>query len=132
MSIFYSEGGAMYNQITLVGTMTEHPKEMFDPTGKQAAIISLQVSLPPDAQPTYWGLVYDLRSPDWPTGSDIFLVICREPLLIEKCLRSLQKGDVICVEGCLVLTLLRSHEDLVPLAEILASNIVLITKAASK
>jgi hypothetical protein len=51
-------------------------------------------------------------------------VICRDQLLVERCLQSLHKGDVICIEGRLVLTLLRSDGDLVPLAEILASDVI--------
>jgi single-stranded DNA-binding protein len=121
----------MYNRITLIGTITKNPQEMFDPDGNEAALISLKVPPPPDAPPTHWGLVYDLRAPDWPVGDDTFLVICQDRLLIERCLKSLHKGDVVCVEGRLVLTLLRTNGDLVPLAEILANDVILLTKHSS-
>jgi single-stranded DNA-binding protein len=123
----------MYNKITLIGTMAERPQEMYDPDGNRCACISLNVPPPSDAPPTYWGLVFDLRPPGcgsgWPVGDATFLVVCRVQLLIEKCLQSLHKGDVVCVEGRLVLTLLCSDEDLVPLAEILASEVILLKEA---
>lgn len=121
----------MHNRITLIGTLADHPQERVDPDGNRAALLSLKVPPPPDAPPTYWGLVYDLRSPDWPTGEDTFLVICRERVLVERCFQSVHKGDLICVEGRLVLTFLRSHGALVPLAEILASDVILLTEHSS-
>jgi single-stranded DNA-binding protein len=122
----------MYNRITLIGTLTDHPQERIDPHGNGAALLSLKVPPPPDAPPTYWGLVYDVRSSDWPTGEDTFLVICRDRLLRERCVQDLHQGDIICVEGRLVLTLLRSNGDLVPLAEILASEVILLTRHTSE
>jgi len=121
----------MYNRITLVGTMADRPQEMYDPDASRWVCISLNVLPPPDAPPTHWGLVFDLRSPDWPVGDETFLVICRDHVLVEKCLKSLQKGDVICVEGRLVLTLLRSEGQLLPLAEILASDVIPLTEHSS-
>jgi hypothetical protein len=116
----------MYNRITLIGTMVDRPQEMYDTDANRYISISLKVPPPPDAPPTHWGGVYDLRGPDWPTGDDTFLVICRDLLLVKKCLKVLHKGDLIGVEGRLVLTLLRSDGDLVPLAEILASEVILL------
>lgn len=125
----------MYNKITLIGTMADHPQAKYDPDANLSVCISLIVPPPPDAFPTYWGLVFDLRPPGsgsgWPTGDDTFLVIVRDPELVERCLQSLHKGDVICVEGRLVLTLLRSDGDIVPLAEVLASDVILLTKDAN-
>lgn len=121
----------MYNRITLIGMLTDDPQERIDPDGNRAALLSLKVPPPTDAPPTYWGLVYDLRSPDWPTGEDTFLVICRDRALMERCLHSFHQGDVACVEGRLVLTCLRSNGDLVPLAEILASDVILLTEHTS-
>lgn len=77
-------------------------------------------------------LCYDLRDPDWPRGDDTFLIICHDSLLIEMCLKPLHKGDMICIEGRLVLTLLRSGTDLVPLAEILASTVLLLKETAEE
>jgi len=122
----------MYNRITLIGTLTDSPEEEIDPEGNRAALLSLKVPPPPDAPPTHWGLFFDLRSPDWPTGEDAFLVICRDRLLIERCLYGFHPGDIVCVEGRLVLTLLRSDGDLVPLAEILASEVIPLTEHASE
>jgi hypothetical protein len=125
----------MHNKITLIGTMADRPQEMYDPDANRCVLISLIMLPPPDAPPTHWGLTFDLRPPGsgsgWPVGDDTFLVIGHYPLLVEKCLQSLHKGDVICVEGRLVLTLLRSDGDIVPLAEILASDVILLTKDVS-
>jgi len=121
----------MHNRITLIGTLADHPQESIDPDGNRAALLSLKVPPPPDAPPTYWGLVYDLRSPDWPTGEDTFLVIYRERELVEWCFQSVHKDDLICVEGRLVLTFLNSDGDLVPLAEILASDVILLREHSS-
>lgn len=122
----------MYNKITLIGTVAERPQEMYDPDGNRCVCISLNVPPPPDAPPTHWGLVFDLRpsgcGSGWPVGDETFPVICRTQLLVEKCLQSLHEGNIICVEGRLVLTLLRSGGDLVPLAEILASDVILLTE----
>ena len=118
----------MYNKIILIGTMIDHPQEMYDTDARRCICISLKVLPPPDAPPTHWGLIFDLRDPDWPIGDDTFLVICRDPLLVEKCLKSFSKGDVVCVEGRLVLTQLRSGGDLLPLAEILASEVLLLSE----
>lgn len=121
----------MYNRITLIGMLTDDPQERIDPDSNRAALLSLKVPPPTDVPPTYWGLVYDLRSPDWPTGEDTFLVICRDRALIERCLHSFHQGDVACVKGRLVLTCLHSNGDLVPLAEILASDVILLTEHTS-
>jgi hypothetical protein len=59
-------------------------------------------------------------------------VICQDLLLAERCLNALHVGDLICVEGRLVLTLLRSDGNLVPLAEILASDVILLKEAEEK
>jgi len=56
----------------------------------------------------------------------LYLVICRDALLVEKCVISLHKDDLVCIEGRLVLTHSRIDGDLVPLAEILASNAILL------
>ncbi len=122
----------MYNRITLIGAMVGRPQEMYDADANRYVYISLKVTPPPDAPPTYWGGVYDLRDPDWPLGDDTFLVICRDLLLAERCLKSLHKGDLVCIEGRLVLTLLRSDADLVPLAEILASDVLLLKETAEE
>src|SRR5579859_156010 len=114
-----------------VGTMADHPPKIYHPDANKYVSISLKVPSPPNAPPTYWGLVYDLRSPDWPVGHDTFLVICREHSLVDKCLESFHKGDVVCIEGSLVLTLLPSDGDLVPLAEILACDVILLTEHSS-
>lgn len=118
----------MYNRIILIGTIVDDPEEIYAPDASRAVYLSLKVSLPPDASPTYWGLIYDLRPPGlssgWTVGDDTFLVICRDSLLIERCLRSFHKADVVCVEGRLVLTLLRCDGEPVPLAEILANDVI--------
>lgn len=119
----------MYNRITLIGTIVDHPEEMYDMNGNRHVYLSLNIPPPPDAPPTYWGGIYDLHNPDRSAGDDTFPVICRDPLLIERCLNVLHKNDLICVEGRLVLTLLRSERDLVPLAEILASDVILLKEA---
>jgi single-stranded DNA-binding protein len=122
----------MYNRITLVGTIVDDPQEKYDPDANRAVCIALKVPPPPDAPPTHWGLVFDMHSgSDWPTGDDTFLVICRNNLLGERCLQSLQEGDLVCVEGRLVLTLLNSDGTQVPLAEILASEVILLSRNAS-
>jgi hypothetical protein len=123
-----SKGFIMYNRITLIGTIVDHFKLIFDPFGERTLFFELHVSLPPDAPPTHWGLVYDLRGPGgaYPVGNEDVPIICRKPLLTERCFQSFHKGDLVCVEGRLVLTLLRSDADLVPLAEILASDVLLI------
>jgi hypothetical protein len=108
----------------LIGTLIDHPQDTYDTDANKVLSISLKVAPPPDAPPTYWGVIYDLRSPDWPRGDDTFLIISRDLLLIDRCMQSLHKGDLVCVEGRLVLTLLRSGGDLVPLAEILANEII--------
>ncbi|HTI13737.1 MAG TPA: hypothetical protein VL461_04080 [Dictyobacter sp.] len=54
-------------------------------------------------------------------------MIGQDPALVERCLRSLQKGTVVCIEGRLVLTLLRGREGLLPLAEILAHDVIPLT-----
>ncbi len=64
-------------------------------------------------------------------NDDTFLVICRDPFLIEKCPNVLHKSDLVCVKGRLVLTLVRSGEDLVPLAEILVSDVILVSSLSS-
>jgi hypothetical protein len=122
----------MHNRITLIGTMADHPQEMYDTDANRYVYISLNVPPPPDAPPTHWGGIYDLRDPDWPRGDDTFLIICRDSLLIETCLKSLRKGDLVCIEGRLVLTLLRNSNDLVPLAEILASTVLLLKETAEE
>jgi hypothetical protein len=121
----------MYNRITLVGIMADHPREMYDTDANRYICLSLQVLPPPDAPPTHWGGIYDLRAPNWTAGEDTFLVICRDPLLVKRCGTSLHKGDVVCVEGRLVLTYLRCSRDPVPLAEILASDVIVLTEHSS-
>jgi Single-strand binding protein family len=121
----------MYNKVILIGTMADRPQEMYDTDVHRHVYISLKVSPPSDAVPTYWGGVYDLRDSDWPIGADTFPVICRDPLLVERCLKSFNKGDIVCVEGRLVLTVLRSDRDLVPLVEILASEVLLLSEHSS-
>jgi hypothetical protein len=116
----------MYNKITLIGTLIDHPEEMYDTDANRCMYFSLNVPPPPDAPPTHWGLHFDLRIRDWPRGDGIFLVISRDLLLVERYLSSLHKGDMVCVEGRLVLTPLRALGELVPLAEILASEIILL------
>lgn len=116
----------MLNRITLIGTMMDDPGILYDPNGSRCVYFSLNVPPPHYAPPTYWGMVFDLRGPDWPTGEDSFLVICRDVVLVEKCVNSLHKDDLVCIEGRLVLTHLRSDADLVPLAEILASDVILL------
>lgn len=120
----------MYNRITLVGILMDHPQEMFDPDGNRAVLLELKVPPPADAPPTHWGLVFDLRGPQWPTGEETFLVVCRERVLLERCLSSFHQGDLLCVEGRLVLTFLHSDGAIVPLAEILASDVMLLTEHA--
>jgi hypothetical protein len=126
----------MYNKMTLIGTMKDHPHEMYDTDAHRYVYMSISIPPPPDAPPTHWAGIYDLRPPGngsgWSVGDDTFLVICRDPLLIETCLQSLHKGDLICIEGRLVLTLLESDADVVPLAEILASNVLLLKEAMEK
>jgi hypothetical protein len=116
----------MYNKITLIGMLTDHPKEIYDTDANKFLCILLKVSPPPDSPPTYWGVEYDLRAPDWPRGDDTFLVISRDLLLIERCIKTLHKGDIICVEGRLVLTPFLVNRNLVPLAEILTHEILLL------
>jgi single-stranded DNA-binding protein len=118
----------MYNRIILIGSLVDHPQDYYDPDGNKFLCMQIKVPPPPDAPPTYWGTIYDLRGLDWPRGEDTFLVICRDHLLVERCLQTLRKGDVVCVEGRLVLTLLRSEGELLPLAEILASDVFLLTE----
>jgi hypothetical protein len=114
----------MFNRITLVGTMADGPGEMYDTGGNKHAVFSLKVSPPADAPQPYWSGVYDLRCPE----HDTFLVICRDPLLVGSVLEACYKDDVVCVEGRLVLTLLRCGGDNVPLVEVLASEVVLLLK----
>ncbi len=121
----------MYNRITLIGMLADDPRAKIDPDGNQVALLSLKVPPPTDAPPAYWGLVFDLRSPGWSTGEDTFLIICRDRTLIERCLHRFHQGDIACVEGRLVLTYLRSDGDLVPLAEILASDVILLAEHTS-
>ncbi len=45
----------MYNKIILIGTMVDYPKEIYDPAGNLHMCFSLNVPLPPDSPPTYWG-----------------------------------------------------------------------------
>lgn len=122
----------MYNKITLIGPLADSPEMLYDPDGNIVVCMRLNVSLPADAPPTYWGVTYDLHAPQWPVGEEAFMVICRDPQLIERCLQSLQKGDLVCVEGRLVLTQLRNGEDLLYLAEILASDVILLTKRSQE
>jgi hypothetical protein len=51
----------MYNKITLIGTMADHPQAKYDPDANLSVCISLIVPPPLDSSPTYWGLVFDLR-----------------------------------------------------------------------
>lgn len=122
----------MYNKITLIGPLADVPEKLSDPDGNIVVCMQLKVAPPADAPPTYWGVTYDLRTPEWTVGEETFLVICRDPLLIEKCLQSLHKGDLVCAEGRLVLTQLLEGETLLYLAEILASDVILLTEDASK
>jgi len=121
----------MYNRITLIGPVIDHPQLYVDLDGNPAILLSLKVPPPADAPPTHWGLIYNWRSEDWPTGEDTFLVIYRERELVEWCFQSVHKDDLICVEGRLVLTFLNSDGDLVPLAEILASDVILLREHSS-
>jgi single-stranded DNA-binding protein len=121
----------MYNRVILIGTIADRPKAFYDTNANRYVCILLKVSPPPDAPLTHWGGIYDLRNPDWPTGEDTFLVICREPLLVENVLKSFHEGDVVCIEGRLVLTLLNSDSDLVPVAEILASSVLVIPEPSN-
>lgn len=116
----------MYNSITLIGTLVDRPQAIYDPDANKAAVFSLYVALPADAPPTYWGLLFDVRGPEWTVGEEHFLVVCRDATLVEHCLHSLQKGDIICVEGRLVVTLLHSEGTDVPLAEILAHKVIVL------
>jgi single-stranded DNA-binding protein len=118
----------MYNKIILIGSLVDHPQDSYDPDRNKCLCIQIKVPPPPDAPPTYWGTVYDLRGPDRATGDDIFLVTCRDYLLVERCLQTLRKGDVVCVEGRLVLTQLHSEGEFLPLAEILANDVILLTE----
>lgn len=113
----------------MIGTVKDHPQEIYDTDANRYVHLSLKVPPPPDAPRTHWGGIFDLRGPDWPTGDDTFLVICRDRLLAERCLNDLHTGDLICVEGRLVLTLLHCYGDIVPLAEILASDVILLKEA---
>ena len=116
----------MYDKIIVVGTMTDAPQELYDTNGHKFVSMSLAISTSSDAPQSYWEGVYDVRTSERPVGGTLLVVICREPLLIEKCLRSLHKGDLTCVEGRLVLTSLRCDGDIVPLAELLANEILLL------
>ncbi|HZO73627.1 MAG TPA: single-stranded DNA-binding protein [Ktedonobacteraceae bacterium] len=122
----------MYNKVTLIGQLADLPEKLYDPDGNVVVCMQLKVSPPSDAPPTYWGVTYDLRTPQWTVGEETFMVICRAPLLIERCLQSLHKDDLVCVEGRLVLTQLLNGEDLLYLAEILASDVILLTEHADK
>jgi single-stranded DNA-binding protein len=122
--LIVKKGKTMYNSITLIGTLVDRPQPLYDPDANKAAVFSLHVALPADAPATYWGLLFDLRGPEWTVGEEHFLVVCRNPALVEHCLYSLQKGDVVCVEGRLVVTLLNSEGTDVPLAEILAHKVI--------
>lgn len=122
----------MYNKITLIGPLAYLPEKLYDPDGNIVVCMQLKVAPPSDAPPTYWGVTYDLRTPEWPVGEETFMVICRDPLLIERCLQSLREGDLVCVEGRLVLTQLLKGETLLYLAEILASDVILLTEHISK
>jgi len=87
----------MYNKITLIGPLADLPEKLYDPDGNVVVCMRLKATPPSDAPPTYWGVTYDLRTPQWTVGEEIFMVICRDPLLIERCLQSLHKGDLVCV-----------------------------------
>jgi hypothetical protein len=106
--------------------MMDDPEVVYDPDGSKRVYFALNVPPPPNAPPTHWGIVYDMRAPDWTTGDDSFLVTCRDALLVERCVKSLHQDDLVCIEGRLVLTYLRSDRDLVPLAEIFASDVILL------
>lgn len=122
----------MHNRITLIGTTLTEPEFIYDPAGNKAVTMSPSVPPHPDAPPTPWGLVFDMRAPgapdDWPTGDDAFLVVCRDSALVERVLQSVHPGDLLYVEGRLVLTQmsLRTGGDVVPLAEILASEVLVL------
>lgn len=124
----------MYNKIILVGTVDDSPVDSlevsYDLDGDEFLRFSLKVPPPPDAPCTHWRGIYNLRTPDKkrPVGDDNFMIICRDHVLIEKCVSSLKKGDIVCVEGRLTLTELRVGYDDVPLVEILAHDIVAITE----
>lgn len=108
----------MYNKVMLIGRVIEGPEPFYEPMGAEVFWMKLKVPLPADAPPTYWGLVYDVRcGQQFTKGDESFLIICRDPLLFEQWVGSLKREDVVCVEGRLVLTNVRSDGDLVPLAE---------------
>jgi hypothetical protein len=112
--------------LTLIGTLVDRPELLYDPDANKAAVFSLHVVLPADAPATYWGLLFDLRGPEWTVEEEHFLVVCRDPALVEYCSHSLQRGDVVCVEGRLVVTLFNSEGTDVPLAEILARQVIVL------
>lgn len=115
----------MLNRIMLIGTVLEQPDFSYDPHGDKVVTLSLSVPPPSDAPPTYLAVSNDIRgfgAPGWTTGDDAFLVVCRDEALSEQTLQSVQTGDLVYVEGQLVLTLLH----LLPLAEILASDVVVL------
>ena len=122
----------MYNKITLIGPLADLPEKLYDPDGNIVVCLRLKVSSPADAPPTYWGLTYDLRTPEWTIGEATFMVVCRDSLLLEKCLQSFSKDDLVCVEGHLVLTQLLNGEAILYLAEILASEVILLAEDAGK
>lgn len=113
----------MLNRITLIGIVKEHSEAMYDPDGHKFMTLWLTVPPPSDAPPTYWGMHYDIRNPDWPTGEGAFIIVIREPALVEKCLQLLHQGALVCIEGRLVLTGMRVDGVILPLAEILASGV---------
>jgi hypothetical protein len=120
------------NTIRLIGSVIEGPEPLYEPTGAELFWMKMKVPLPADAAPTYWYLVYDVRcGQHFTRGDETFLVICRDPLLFERWACSLKRGDVVCVEGRLVLTELRCDGDLVPLAEILAETMNLLSDSSS-
>ena len=126
----------MYNKITLIGSIVEGPKAYYEPSGAEMFWMEINVSLPSDAPHTYWGIVYDMQTPQGYTkGDETFLVICRDPTLFQRWVDTLKKGNVVCIEGRLAVTNLQiphnSDYISVQLHEILAHDIILLAEHAN-
>ncbi len=113
----------MLNRITLIGTVKYDLNELYEPDGTIMVRIHVIVPPPLDA-PLSDASTMDLGYPESPDRNDDFLVICRGSTLVEKSVQSLRKGDLVCIEGRLVLTTFRVGDYFWQLHEILASEVI--------
>ncbi len=113
----------MLNRITLIGIVKYDLSELYEPDGAIMARIHVIVPPPPDA-PRSDASRADMGYPESPDRNNDFLVICRGSALVRKCVESLHKGDLVYIEGRLVLTTFRVGDYFWQLHEILASEVI--------